>query len=189
MFGLNCVPRSNHRRQTNSEVRSTIGILIWIIGGAMAGFVAGKMLTGKGLGLFWDIVVGILGAFLGGWLAGIVGIPVDTGTLTVTGLVAAFLGAVILLLVFGAVTSRRIASRVETTFRHSRPCGSYPPRGHLLVLGCAGAGVPRRLTRHGARFESICASKLRTPSDSGRTSRANHAFEPDCSVSLLGARP
>jgi uncharacterized membrane protein YeaQ/YmgE (transglycosylase-associated protein family) len=85
-----------------------MGILIWIIVGAIAGFAASKVLSGKGLGLLWDIVVGILGAFLGGWLAGLAGIPVATGTFSVSGLIAAFVGAVILLLVFRAVTSRRM---------------------------------------------------------------------------------
>jgi uncharacterized membrane protein YeaQ/YmgE (transglycosylase-associated protein family) len=83
-----------------------MGILVWIIVGAIAGFLASKVLTGKGMGLLWDIVAGIVGAFLGGWLAGLVGIPVDTGTFTVSGLVAAFIGAVIVLIVFRAVTSR-----------------------------------------------------------------------------------
>lgn len=83
-----------------------MGILVWIIVGAIAGFVASKVLTGKGMGLLWDIVVGILGAFLGGWLAGLVGMPVSTGTFTVGGLIAAFVGALILLIVFRAVTSR-----------------------------------------------------------------------------------
>jgi len=83
-----------------------MGILVWIIVGGIAGFVAGKVLTGKGLGLLWDIVVGILGAFLGGWLASLVGIPVSTGTFTISGLLAAFVGAVILLVVFRALTHR-----------------------------------------------------------------------------------
>jgi uncharacterized membrane protein YeaQ/YmgE (transglycosylase-associated protein family) len=83
-----------------------IGILVWIVVGAIAGFVASKVLTGKGMGLLWDIVVGILGAFLGGWLAGIAGIKVSTGTFTVGGVVAAFVGAVILLVVFRALTHR-----------------------------------------------------------------------------------
>jgi len=83
-----------------------MGILIWIIVGAIAGFLAGKVLTGRGLGLLWDIVVGIVGGFLGGWLAGLVGIPVSSGTFTVGGLVAAFVGAVILLVVFRAMTGR-----------------------------------------------------------------------------------
>ncbi len=83
-----------------------MGILIWIIVGAIAGFVASKVLTGKGMGLLWDIVAGILGAFLAGWLAGLVGISVSPGTFTVGGVVSAFVGAVILLVVFRAVTSR-----------------------------------------------------------------------------------
>jgi uncharacterized membrane protein YeaQ/YmgE (transglycosylase-associated protein family) len=81
-----------------------MGILVWIIVGAIAGFVASKVLTGKGMGLLWDIVVGILGAFLGGWLAGLVGLPVSPGTFTVGGIVSAFIGAVILLVVFRALT-------------------------------------------------------------------------------------
>ena len=83
-----------------------MGIVVWIVVGGIAGFVASKVLTGKGMGLLWDIVAGILGAFLGGWLAGLVGISVSPGTFTVGGLVSAFVGAVILLLVFRAVTSR-----------------------------------------------------------------------------------
>jgi uncharacterized membrane protein YeaQ/YmgE (transglycosylase-associated protein family) len=83
-----------------------MGILVFIIVGAIAGFVASKVLSGKGMGLLWDIVVGILGAFLGGWLAGLVGIPVSTGTFTIGGLLAAFVGAIILLVVFRAVTHR-----------------------------------------------------------------------------------
>jgi len=82
-----------------------IGILVWIIVGGIAGFVASRV-TGKGLGLIWSVGVGILGAFVGGWLAGLAGIPVSTGTLTVSGLVSAFVGAVILLVAFRAVTHR-----------------------------------------------------------------------------------
>ncbi|HAC46131.1 MAG TPA: hypothetical protein DCF65_08690, partial [Chloroflexi bacterium] len=61
---------------------------------------------GKGMGLIWDIVVGILGAFLGGWLASLVGLPVATGTFTIGGVLAAFVGAVILLVIFRALTHR-----------------------------------------------------------------------------------
>jgi uncharacterized membrane protein YeaQ/YmgE (transglycosylase-associated protein family) len=81
-------------------------IVVWIIVGAIAGFVASKVLSGKGMGLIWDIVVGILGAFLGGWLAGLVGLPVDAGTFTIGGLVSAFVSAIILLIIFRALTHR-----------------------------------------------------------------------------------
>jgi uncharacterized membrane protein YeaQ/YmgE (transglycosylase-associated protein family) len=84
-----------------------MGILVWIVVGAIAGFAASKV-VGKGLGLVWDIVVGIVGAFLGGWLAGLFGISISTGTLTLGGVVAAFVGAVILLLALRAVSGRRL---------------------------------------------------------------------------------
>ena len=42
-----------------------MGLIVFIIVGAVAGFLADKVMTGKRLGLIWDIVVGILGAFLG----------------------------------------------------------------------------------------------------------------------------
>lgn len=85
-----------------------MGILVWLIVGAIAGFVAGKVVTGKGMGLLWDIVVGIAGAFLGGWLASLAGIGVSTGTFTVGGVIAAIVGAIILLGVFRLVTGRRV---------------------------------------------------------------------------------
>lgn len=85
-----------------------MGIVIWIVVGAIAGFVASKVVSGRGMGLLWDIVVGILGAFLGGWLAGLAGLAVDPGTFTLGGLLSAFVGAVILLVVFRALTQRGI---------------------------------------------------------------------------------
>ena len=88
-----------------------MGILILIIVGAIAGFVASKVLTGKGMGLLFDIIVGILGAFLGGFLANLVGIQVDTGSFTIGGLLAAFVGAIILLVIFRALTQRGMIHR------------------------------------------------------------------------------
>jgi uncharacterized membrane protein YeaQ/YmgE (transglycosylase-associated protein family) len=78
-------------------------IIVLIIVGAIAGFLASKVLTGKGMGLIWDIVVGILGAFVGGWLAGLAHISV---TNILVQIVVAFVGAVILLVIFRAVTGR-----------------------------------------------------------------------------------
>jgi len=85
-----------------------MGILIFIVVGAIAGFVASKVISGKGMGLLFDIIVGVLGAFLGAWLAGLVGLGVDMGTFTVSGLLSAFVGAVILLVVFRALTHRGV---------------------------------------------------------------------------------
>jgi uncharacterized membrane protein YeaQ/YmgE (transglycosylase-associated protein family) len=82
-----------------------IGFIVWIVVGGIAGFLASKVLTGKGMGLIWDIVVGILGGFLGGWLAGLAGI--STANLLMEVLVA-FVGAIILLVIFRALTHRGI---------------------------------------------------------------------------------
>ena len=81
------------------------GFIVWIIVGGIAGFLASKVLTGKGMGLIWDIVVGILGGFLGGWLAGLVGIAASNLVMEV---VVAFVGAAILLVVFRALTHRGV---------------------------------------------------------------------------------
>jgi len=81
------------------------GFIVWIIVGGIAGFLASKVLTGKGMGLIWDVVVGILGGFLGGWLAGLVGIA---ATNIVMEVVVAFVGAAILLVVFRTLTRRGV---------------------------------------------------------------------------------
>ena len=82
-----------------------LGFIVWIIVGGIAGFLASKVLTGKGMGLIWDIVVGILGAFVGGWLAGLAGVQVTNLLVEV---IVAFVGALILLVLFGLVTHRRV---------------------------------------------------------------------------------
>jgi uncharacterized membrane protein YeaQ/YmgE (transglycosylase-associated protein family) len=82
-----------------------VNFIIWIIVGGIAGFLASKVLTGKGMGLIWDIVVGILGAFVGGWLAGLAGIAV---TNLLVEIVVAFVGALVLLFIFRLLTRRGV---------------------------------------------------------------------------------
>ncbi len=72
-------------------------LLIWIIVGAVAGWLAGLVVRGFGFGLIGNIIVGILGAILGGWLFGAVGLVFFPGILNA--ILTAFLGAVILLLI------------------------------------------------------------------------------------------
>jgi uncharacterized membrane protein YeaQ/YmgE (transglycosylase-associated protein family) len=81
-----------------------VALIVWLIVGAIAGFLASKVLSGHGMGLIWDIVVGIIGAFLGGWLASLVGLGV---TNIVMQIVVAFVGALIVLFIFRAITHRR----------------------------------------------------------------------------------
>ncbi|TFG46107.1 MAG: GlsB/YeaQ/YmgE family stress response membrane protein [Gemmatimonadales bacterium] len=73
-----------------------MGMIIFLIVGVVAGFLAGKIMKGKGFGLFGDLVLGVVGAFVGGWVFGLLGfLPVGIiGTL-----ISATAGAVILLFV------------------------------------------------------------------------------------------
>jgi uncharacterized membrane protein YeaQ/YmgE (transglycosylase-associated protein family) len=80
-------------------------IVEFIIVGGIAGFLASKVMTGHGMGLIWDIVVGIIGAFVGGWLAGVL-FHIAVGNVLVL-LVVAFIGALILLFVFRTVVGSR----------------------------------------------------------------------------------
>jgi uncharacterized membrane protein YeaQ/YmgE (transglycosylase-associated protein family) len=72
-------------------------ILIWIVVGAVAGWLAGLLVRGFGFGLFGNIIIGILGAILGGWLFGAIGFTFFPGI--VNTILTATLGAVILLLI------------------------------------------------------------------------------------------
>jgi uncharacterized membrane protein YeaQ/YmgE (transglycosylase-associated protein family) len=80
-------------------------ILIFILVGLIAGFLASRVVMGKGRGLFWDIVIGILGAIIGGWLAGLLNISIGFGIFGQ--IVIAFVGALILLIVWRLLFHRK----------------------------------------------------------------------------------
>ena len=73
-------------------------LLVWALIGLIAGFLASKVMTGHGKGIVTDIVVGVIGAIAGGFLARYVGITTAaTSHSIVVEIVIAFAGAVILL--------------------------------------------------------------------------------------------
>ena len=85
--------------QKTRTTMSIENILIWIVLGAIAGFLAGKILKGKGFGLVGNIIVGIVGSFFGGWLAGVLNIGgAVTGGISIPSILTAVGGAVVLLL-------------------------------------------------------------------------------------------
>lgn len=90
---------------------SLSNVLWWLVVGLIAGFLASRVMRGGGYGLIGDIVVGIIGAFIGGWLAGLLGL----GSFGLFGtIVVAFIGACILIAILHAVgrgTPRRRAWR------------------------------------------------------------------------------
>ena len=76
-------------------------IIIWIIVGAIAGWLAGMVVKGGGFGLIGDIVVGIVGAIIAGWLLPQIGIAIGSGI--IAAIIDAFIGAVILLIILRLV--------------------------------------------------------------------------------------
>lgn len=71
-------------------------ILVWLLIGAIAGWLAGVVVKGYGFGLVGNIIVGILGAAIGGWLFGAMGIA---ATGIVGAVIGATVGAIFLLLI------------------------------------------------------------------------------------------
>ncbi len=76
-------------------------IIVWLIVGAIAGWLAGLIVAGYGFGLIGNIVVGIVGAVIAGWLLPRLGISLGTGI--IAAIVNAVIGAVILLVIIGLI--------------------------------------------------------------------------------------
>jgi uncharacterized membrane protein YeaQ/YmgE (transglycosylase-associated protein family) len=81
-------------------------VVVYLVVGLVAGFLASRVVLGKGRGWFWDIVIGILGAILGAWLAGLLHISINVGPSIVNQMIIAFAGAVILLLIWRVLFRR-----------------------------------------------------------------------------------
>lgn len=83
-----------------------LGILGWIIIGGLAGWIASKIKgTDAQQGLLLNIVVGVVGGLLGGWLLSLFGVDVEGGGL-IFSFITCLLGAVILLTIVNMVTGR-----------------------------------------------------------------------------------
>ena len=90
-----------------------MGILAWIVVGLVAGWLASMVMRGGGYGLIGDIIVGAVGAVIGGFLAAnLLHMPNAVNGINITSILVAFVGAVILLAILRLVTgSRRRAYR------------------------------------------------------------------------------
>ncbi len=77
------------------------GIIIWLVIGAVAGWLAGLIMKGDDFGLVGNIVVGIIGAVIGGWLFGVFFTGTPGGILGA--IISATIGAVVLLFVIRLV--------------------------------------------------------------------------------------
>jgi uncharacterized membrane protein YeaQ/YmgE (transglycosylase-associated protein family) len=82
-------------------------LIIWLVVGIVAGWLAGVIVKGYGLGLVGNLVVGIIGAFLAGWLLPQLGVSFSLVNPLVTSIAYATIGAVVLLLLVGLVRRAR----------------------------------------------------------------------------------
>ncbi len=84
-----------------------MNILLWIIFGGLAGWIA-SIITHSSIGIFGDIVVGIIGAFIGGWIADRVSVGGEAATgserpTSVAGFVWAVIGSIVLLAIINFI--------------------------------------------------------------------------------------
>ncbi len=84
-----------------------MGIISWLVVGLIAGWLAGQVMKGGGYGLIGDIIVGVVGALLGGFLAGqIFNVPDALTGINPTTIIVAFIGAIILIAILRALPGR-----------------------------------------------------------------------------------
>lgn len=80
-------------------------LLIIIVVGIVAGWLAGKIVRGTGFGIVADLCIGVIGAFIGAWLLPRLGIHLGTGI--IAAIASATVGAIVLLVILGLFGGRR----------------------------------------------------------------------------------
>ena len=83
-----------------------MSIIAWLILGLIAGFIASKIVNKSGQGIVVDMILGIIGAVVGGFLFSFFGAAPVTG-FNIYSVVVAVIGAIVVLVVYHAVTGRR----------------------------------------------------------------------------------
>jgi uncharacterized membrane protein YeaQ/YmgE (transglycosylase-associated protein family) len=86
-----------------------MGWLAWIIVGAIAGWLAGKVMKSGG-GVLTDIIVGIIGSFIGGFIANVLGFG-GAMNITIGSILVSLVGAAVLLLAIHTLNGHRLFSR------------------------------------------------------------------------------
>ncbi len=106
-----CVVREGSLKAVGlaTQRRLQMSILAWIVVGIVAGLLARLVVPGEGPGgLLGDLIIGVVGALIGGWIFHALGYAGATG-MNLWSIFVAFVGAVVLLLILRAVTWRRVA--------------------------------------------------------------------------------
>jgi uncharacterized membrane protein YeaQ/YmgE (transglycosylase-associated protein family) len=82
-------------------------LIYTLVIGALSGWLAGLLMGGKSGGLLWDIVLGVAGSFIGGWVLSKLGLHVPLGNATFKLVVTSVIGAVLLLFIASLIRSRK----------------------------------------------------------------------------------
>jgi uncharacterized membrane protein YeaQ/YmgE (transglycosylase-associated protein family) len=96
---------------------SNESILMMIVIGGVAGWLAGLVMRGSGYGIVGDIVVGLLGAFIGNWLLRALNFSINLGTPVLNRIVVSLIGALALMFVVGLLRPRSLRERVGGVWR------------------------------------------------------------------------
>ena len=83
-----------------------MGFIAWLILGLIAGFIASRLYAGTGQGVVVDIILGVVGAFVGGFLFNLFGAPGVDG-FNLYSIIVAIVGAVVVLWIYHAITGGR----------------------------------------------------------------------------------
>jgi uncharacterized membrane protein YeaQ/YmgE (transglycosylase-associated protein family) len=84
-----------------------MSLLGWIVLGLISGFIASKLVNKSGEGVLLDIILGVVGAVVGGWLFTTFGMSGVTGV-NLYSMLVAVVGAIVVLVIYHAVTRRRV---------------------------------------------------------------------------------
>ena len=86
------------------------GLIAWIIIGVIAGWITGKLMKGSGFGFIMDMVVGLIGALVGGFIASHMGLGGVGEHGLIVSIIIAVIGAVVLTVILRLITGNRSAN-------------------------------------------------------------------------------
>jgi uncharacterized membrane protein YeaQ/YmgE (transglycosylase-associated protein family) len=92
-------------------------LLVTIVVGGVAGWLAGLVMRGSGYGIIGDIIVGLLGAFIGTWLMRAFGLSVNLGSPILNKVLVSLIGALVLMFVVGMLRRRCLWERASDVWR------------------------------------------------------------------------
>jgi uncharacterized membrane protein YeaQ/YmgE (transglycosylase-associated protein family) len=96
---------------------SNESILMMIVIGGVAGWLAGLAMRGSGYGIVGDVIVGLLGAFVGNWLLRAMSLSINLGPPALNRIVVSLIGALLLMFIVGLLRPRSLRERVGGVWR------------------------------------------------------------------------